>query len=70
MEGWQSTIAGKQEVKKALTIIGWIKDKEGFDKAYNTFSSGTNRKDYSAKVFILKNRWIGHVSNRNSCSNG
>jgi type I restriction enzyme R subunit len=38
-EGWQSTTAGKQEVKKALRSVIWIKykikDKEVFDKAYN-----------------------------------
>lgn len=38
-EGWQSTSAGKQEVKKALRSIVWvkykIKDKEVFDKAYS-----------------------------------
>jgi type I restriction enzyme, R subunit len=37
-EGWQSTTAGKQEVKKALRSVVWvkykIKDKEVFDKAY------------------------------------
>ncbi|SDF86931.1 type I restriction enzyme, R subunit [Paenibacillus sp. cl6col] len=37
-EGWQSTNAGKQEVKKALRSVIWIKykikDKEVFDKAY------------------------------------
>lgn len=36
--GWQSTSTGKQEVKKALRSIVWIKykikDKEVFDKAY------------------------------------
>lgn len=38
-DGWQSTTSGKQEVKKALRSIVWvkykIKDKELFDKAYN-----------------------------------
>ena len=38
-DGWQSTTAGKQEVKKALRSIVWIKykikDKDVFDKAYN-----------------------------------
>lgn len=38
-DGWQSTTAGKQEVKKALRSVVWIKykikDKEVFDKAYN-----------------------------------
>ena len=38
-DGWQSTTAGKQEVKKALRSVIWIKykikDKEVFDKAYN-----------------------------------
>lgn len=37
--GWQSTTAGKQEVKKALRSVIWIKykikDKETFDKSYN-----------------------------------
>lgn len=37
-EGWQGTTAGKQEVKKALRSVIWvkykIKDKEVFDKAY------------------------------------
>lgn len=37
-EGWQGTTAGKQEVKKALRSVVWIKykikDKEVFDKAY------------------------------------
>lgn len=37
-DGWQSTTAGKQEVKKALRSVVWvkykIKDKEVFDKAY------------------------------------
>ena len=37
-EGWQDTTAGRQEVKKALRSIVWIKykikDKEVFDKAY------------------------------------
>ena len=38
-DGWQGTTAGKQEVKKALRSIVWIKykikDKELFDKAYS-----------------------------------
>ena len=38
-EGWQDTSAGKQEVKKALRSVVWvkykIKDKELFDKAYS-----------------------------------
>lgn len=38
-DGWQNTTAGKQEVKKALRSVVWIKykikDKEVFDKAYN-----------------------------------
>ena len=38
-DGWQSTTAGKQEVKKALRSVVWIKykikDKAVFDKAYN-----------------------------------
>lgn len=38
-DGWQSTTAGKQEVKKALRSVVWIKykikDKDVFDKAYN-----------------------------------
>lgn len=37
-DGWQGTSAGKQEVKKALRSVVWvkykIKDKEVFDKAY------------------------------------
>ncbi|MCZ8514958.1 HsdR family type I site-specific deoxyribonuclease [Paenibacillus filicis] len=37
-EGWQGTTTGKQEVKKALRSVVWvkykIKDKEVFDKAY------------------------------------
>ena len=37
-EGWQGTTAGKQEVKKALRSVVWIKykikDKEVFDRAY------------------------------------
>lgn len=37
-DGWQNTIAGKQEVKKALRSVVWIKykikDVEVFDKAY------------------------------------
>jgi type I restriction enzyme R subunit len=37
-DGWQNTTAGKQEVKKALRSVVWIKykikDKEVFDKAY------------------------------------
>lgn len=38
-EGWQQTTTGKNEVKKALRSIVWIKykikDKEVFDRAYN-----------------------------------
>lgn len=38
-EGWQSTTAGKQEVKKALRSVVWVKyklkDKDVFDKAYS-----------------------------------
>lgn len=38
-DGWQSTTAGKQEVKKSLRQVIWvkykIKDKDVFDKAYN-----------------------------------
>jgi len=38
-DGWQSTTAGKQEVKKALRSVVWIKykikDRDVFDKAYN-----------------------------------
>ena len=38
-DGWQSTNAGKQEVKKALRSVVWvkykIKDKDVFDKAYS-----------------------------------
>ena len=38
-DGWQSTTAGKQEVKKALRSVVWIKykikDKEVFDRAYS-----------------------------------
>lgn len=38
-DGWQSTTAGKQEVKRALRSIVWIKykirDKDVFDKAYH-----------------------------------
>ena len=38
-DGWQSTTDGKQEVKKALRSVVWIKykikDKDVFDKAYN-----------------------------------
>jgi len=38
-DGWQNTTTGKQEVKKALRSVVWIKykikDKEIFDKAYN-----------------------------------
>lgn len=38
-DGWQGTTAGKQEVKKALRSIVWvkykIKDKDVFDKAYS-----------------------------------
>ena len=37
-DGWQDTTAGKQEVKKALRSVVWIKykikDKDVFDKAY------------------------------------
>ena len=37
-DGWQSTTAGKQEIKKALRSVVWIKykikDKDVFDKAY------------------------------------
>jgi len=37
-DGWQGTTAGKQEVKKALRSVVWIKykikDKDVFDKAY------------------------------------
>ena len=37
-EGWQDTTTGRQEVKKALRNIVWMKykihDKELFDKAY------------------------------------
>lgn len=37
-DGWQNTTAGKQEVKKALRSVVWIKykikDKDVFDKAY------------------------------------
>ena len=37
--GWQNTTAGRQEVKKALRSVVWvkykIKDKEVFDKAYS-----------------------------------
>lgn len=37
--GWQDTTAGKQEIKKALRSIIWVKyklkDKDVFDKAYN-----------------------------------
>ena len=37
--GWQSTTAGKQEVKKALRSVVWIKykikEKEIFDKSYD-----------------------------------
>jgi type I restriction enzyme R subunit len=37
-DGWQNTIAGKQEVTKALRSVVWIKykikDQEVFDKAY------------------------------------
>ena len=37
--GWQRTTAGKNEVKKALRSVIWIKykikDKEVFDKAYS-----------------------------------
>ncbi len=38
-DGWQNTTTGRQEVKKALRSVVWIKykikDKEVFDKAYN-----------------------------------
>lgn len=38
-DGWQSITAGKQEVKKALRSVVWIKykikDKDVFDKAYS-----------------------------------
>lgn len=38
-DGWQNTTAGKQEVKKALRSVVWIKykikDKEVFDRAYS-----------------------------------
>ena len=38
-DGWQTTTTGKQEVKKALRSVIWmkykIKDKEVFDKAYS-----------------------------------
>lgn len=38
-EGWQNTTAGKQEVKKALRSVVWVKyklkDKDVFDKAYS-----------------------------------
>lgn len=38
-EGWQNTTGGRQEVKRALRNVVWvkykIKDKEVFDKAYN-----------------------------------
>ena len=38
-EGWQNTTTGKQEVKKALRSVVWvkykIKDKDVFDKAYS-----------------------------------
>lgn len=38
-DGWQNTTGGKQEVKKALRSVVWvkykIKDKEVFDKAYS-----------------------------------
>ena len=37
-EGWQDTTSGRQEVKKALRSVIWIKyklkDKDVFDKAY------------------------------------
>ncbi|RGX52504.1 hypothetical protein DWV16_18135 [Anaerotruncus sp. AF02-27] len=37
-DGWQETLTGKQEVKKALRNVIWlkynIKDKEVFDKAF------------------------------------
>lgn len=38
-DGWQKTTTGKNEVKKALRSVIWIKykikDKEVFDKAYS-----------------------------------
>jgi type I restriction enzyme R subunit len=38
-DGWQNTKTGRQEVKKALRSVVWmkykIKDKDVFDKAYN-----------------------------------
>jgi len=38
-DGWQNTKTGRQEVKKALRSVVWmkykIKDKEVFDKAYS-----------------------------------
>lgn len=38
-DGWQNTTAGRQEVKKALRSVVWVKykirDKEVFDKAYS-----------------------------------
>ena len=38
-DGWQNTTAGKQEVKKALRSVVWIKykikDKEVFDRSYS-----------------------------------
>ncbi len=38
-DGWQNTTGGRQEVKKALRSVVWvkykIKDKEVFDKAYS-----------------------------------
>ena len=38
-DGWQNTTAGRQEVKKALRSVVWvkykIKDKEVCDKAYS-----------------------------------
>ena len=38
-DGWQSTMAGKQEVKRALRSVIWIKykikDKDVFDKSYD-----------------------------------
>ena len=37
-DGWQNTTAGRQELKKALRIVIWIKykikDKDVFDRAY------------------------------------
>ncbi len=38
-DGWQNTTGGRQEVKKALRSVVWIKykikDKDLFDRAYN-----------------------------------